>query len=164
MNPQADADPKGKGKAPPKGAVNPTEGFEEGDLEISDVPENNFLLGDAIEQVIKINYEERQKTKMPKTPNYLPLKLCLVGYPFAGKKTQAQKIKEKFGLDVFEMGALVEEAVTFAEKNPQPISVTPKELKTETNSAMLGGGGLGAALSGSLKNPTSTIDKDSELS
>ena len=49
MNPQADADPKGKGKAPPKGAVNPTEGFEEGDLEISDVPENNFLLGDAIE-------------------------------------------------------------------------------------------------------------------
>ena len=89
MNPQADADPKAKGKAAPKGATNPTEGFEEGDLEVSDVPENNFLLGDAIEQIIKINYEERQKTKMPKTPNYLPLKLCLIGYPFAGKKTQA---------------------------------------------------------------------------
>ena len=90
MNPSVEADPKAKGKAPAKGqGGNPTEGFEEGDLEVSDVPENNFLLGDALEQIIKINFESRQKIKNPKTPNYLPLKLSIVGYPFAGKKTQA---------------------------------------------------------------------------
>ena len=88
MNPSVEADPKAKGKAPAKGAGgNPTEGFEEGDLEVSDVPDNNFLLGDAIEQIIKINYEQRSKTKMPRTPNWLQLKLCIIGYPFTGKKT-----------------------------------------------------------------------------
>ena len=88
MNPSVDADPKAKGKQPAKGGGgNPTEGFEEGDLEVSDVPENNFLLGDAIEQIIKINFEQRNKQKLPRTPNYLTLKLCLIGYPFSGKKS-----------------------------------------------------------------------------
>jgi len=31
--------------------------FDAEDLLISDLPENNFLLGDALEQIIKINYE-----------------------------------------------------------------------------------------------------------
>lgn len=108
MNPVADADPKAKGKAPAKGgAGNPTEGFEEGDFEVSDTPDNNLLLGDAIEQIIKINYEARTKNKVPRTPNHLQLKLCMIGYPFSGKKTQAKLIKEKYGIDVYDMGSLV---------------------------------------------------------
>lgn len=62
MNPSVEADPKAKGKAVAKGGGgNPTEGFEEGDLEVSDAPDNNFLLGDALEQIIKINFESRKK-------------------------------------------------------------------------------------------------------
>lgn len=85
LNPPAEVDAKGKTKAPPKGA--PTEvQLDEADLEISDSPANNFLLGDALEQIIKINFEERAKLMHPQNPNWLSLKLCLVGYPFAGKK------------------------------------------------------------------------------
>ena len=66
------------------------------------------------------------------------------------------------------MGSLVQEAIEFADKNPAPLhrDATPKEFKTETNSAMLGGGGLGAALSGAISNPTATVNKgdDSDLS
>ena len=160
MNPVADADPKAKGKAAAaKGGVNPTEGFEEGDFDVTDVPENNFILGDAIEQIIKINYEERQKTKMPKTPNHLPLKLCMVGYPFAGKKTQAALIKEKFGLDVYDMGALVQEAIDFAESNPNPI--VPDISATKSKASPRLGVGLGDALSAGLSNPkTEVVSED----
>ncbi len=52
--------------------------------------------------------------KHPPTPNWLALKICLVGYPFAGKKQQAQQIKEKFGLDVYIIDELVNEAINFS--------------------------------------------------
>lgn len=48
LNPPADVDAKGKAKAPAKGA--PAEvAFDEAELEISNAPDNNFLLGDALE-------------------------------------------------------------------------------------------------------------------
>lgn len=59
------------------------------------------------------------------TPSWLNLKLCLVGYPFAGKKVQADLIKERFGLDTFQMEELVNEAIAFSEANSEPIP--PKE-------------------------------------
>ena len=46
----------GKGKAPPKGAVEQTVTLEEGDAEVPDSPPNNFLLGDAIQQIINLNF------------------------------------------------------------------------------------------------------------
>ena len=88
LNPPAEVDAKGKAKAPAKGA--PAEvTFDETELEVSDAPENNFLLGDAIEQIIKINFAERARLKHPQNPNWLSVKICLAGYPFAGKKEQA---------------------------------------------------------------------------
>ena len=126
LNPPAELDAKGKPKAAPKGA--PAEiVFDEADLEISNVVENNFLLGDALEQIIKINYAERSKLKHPKNPNWLSVKLCLVGYPFSGKKEQAELIRRKYNLDVFVMETLVQEAIDFAAENPEPIAAPPKE-------------------------------------
>lgn len=86
VNPPAEAVVTGKKGAPVKGAAAQDSLFEADDLEIKDQPDNNFLLGDAIEQIIKINHEDRPKLKHPQTPNWLPLKLALVGYPFSGKK------------------------------------------------------------------------------
>ena len=106
LNPPAEVDAKGKPKAAPKGA--PAEvNFDEADLTISDSPQNNFLLGDALEQIIKINFDERAKLKHPQNPNWLNVKICLAGYPFAGKKEQAELIREKFNLDVYAMDVLV---------------------------------------------------------
>jgi hypothetical protein len=63
--------------------------FEEGDLEVPDKPVNNHLFGDVIDQLIKLHYPQRPDLKHPPTPNWLALKICLIGYPFSGKKTQA---------------------------------------------------------------------------
>ena len=60
LNPPAEVDAKGKAKAPAKGAQAEA-AFEEADLEITDKVSNNYLLGDALEQIIKINFAERAK-------------------------------------------------------------------------------------------------------
>ena len=63
--------------------------FELDDLVLKDSAENNFLLGDVIDQLIKLKIDERAKLQHPQTPNWLSLKFCLVGYPFSGTNTQA---------------------------------------------------------------------------
>ena len=75
------------GKAPAKVPAAEQIQLEEGDTELPTECPNNFLLGDAIEMIININYEAKPKTKRPQVPHFLNLKLCLVGYSFAGKKT-----------------------------------------------------------------------------
>jgi len=57
LNPPAETDAKGKGKGPAKGAAASEVLFEESELLVGDTVENNYLLGDALEQIIKINYE-----------------------------------------------------------------------------------------------------------
>jgi len=103
---------KPAGKAPAQSDVV----MDEADLEVADTPANNFIFGDVIDQLIKLHYPSRPDTKHPPTPNWLALKVCLVGYPFSGKKTQAALIKEKYGLDVFIMEELIQEAIEF---NPE---------------------------------------------
>lgn len=87
--------------------------MEEADLELADTAANNFIFGDVIDQLIKLHYPPRPNLKHPPTPNWLALKICMVGYPFAGKKTQAQMIRDKYGLDVFVMEELINEAMEF---------------------------------------------------
>lgn len=85
------------------------------------------MLGDALEEIIKINFEERAALRHPQTPNWLTVKMSLIGYPFAGKKEQAEMIRKKFNLDVFVMDALVQEAIDFAAEHPEPIEAPAKE-------------------------------------
>lgn len=49
------------------------------------------------------------------------LKLCFVGYSFAGKRLQAMKLKQEYGLDTFTLGDLVEEALKFFQEHPNVI-------------------------------------------
>ena len=100
---------------------------------MSDAPENNFLLGDAIEQIIKINFAERARLKHPQNPNWLSVKICLAGYPFAGKKEQAERLSKKFNLDIFVMEALVQEAIDFAVAHPEPIEAPAKPEAANEN-------------------------------
>jgi hypothetical protein len=124
-----DAAPVKGGKAPAKGA--PAEGvtLNEEDMVIGDKPENNFFVGDAVETIINLNYEARGRQLRPKNPHYLNLKLCFVGYAFAGKKLQAMKLKQEYGLDSFTLNDLVEQALDFFRKNPNPIVNELDEFK-----------------------------------
>lgn len=125
--PQEVVVPTGKGKAAAKGqAAAETVSFEPSDLELTSKAENNYLLGDALQQIIHINFEERARLKHPQTASYLPLKICLAGYPFAGKKTQAAFIAKKFGLQVFQMDELVKEAIEFSDAYPNEIYEDPE--------------------------------------
>lgn len=113
LNGAADTAPAaGKGKAPAKGAAE-TVALDEGDTELSDKPANNTFVGDAVEQIINLNFEDRGRQLRPKNPHYLNLKLCFVGYAFAGKRLQAMKLKQEYGLDTFTLSDLVEESLKF---------------------------------------------------
>jgi adenylate kinase family enzyme len=59
-------------------------------------------------------------------PQYLNLKLCFIGYAFAGKKTQAKILQDNYGLHTYQMSDLVSEAVNFYESNPNPIEFIKK--------------------------------------
>lgn len=90
MSAPVENQPTGKGGKNPKAAAaadNVT--LEKDDLELEEVAPNNYLLGDCLEQIIKLNHDARSRLKHPQTPNWLSLKLCIVGYPFAGKKSTA---------------------------------------------------------------------------
>ena len=59
--------------------------------------------------------------------------MCLIGYAFAGKETQAALLKEKllkeygFELENIMMKDLVEEALNFSNSNPKPIVIEDDE-------------------------------------
>jgi hypothetical protein len=107
---------------------------------VPDQAENNFFLGDAVEQIICLNHEARSDLKKPKNPHHLPLKLALVGLPFAGKRTQAELLAAEYNLNVYKMEELVELAIEFAEVHPDPIvkeeeAVAPSEHKEPSEKA-----------------------------
>jgi len=137
LNPPQDAAGAAGGKGAPKKAAAPTETvMDEADLTLTDEAENNFLLGDVIDQLIKLNFDERNKTKHPQTPNWLNLKLSLVGYPFSGTHTQSNYIKERFGLDVFNMEVLVQEAIDCPDEPVEPEIVSEVCAEQEAEAAM----------------------------
>jgi hypothetical protein len=107
LNPPAEPVAAGGKGAPKKAAPVAEVHFDESDLLLANEAENNFLLGDVIDQLIKLNFEERAKLQHPMTPNWLNLKMSMVGYPFSGTKSQAKLIKSRFNLDVFNMDELI---------------------------------------------------------
>ena len=72
-------------------------------------------------------------------------------------------IKEKYGIDVYDMGSLVQEAIDFADANPKPLhrDVTPKEEIKPSDAPSLGDG-LSGVLSGSLKKNDSKETMEQE--
>jgi hypothetical protein len=118
---------KGGAKGAPAKAATEVVTLEEGDADLPTEAPNNYQLGDAIEQIIQLNFNARANQKRPQMPQYLNLKLCFIGYAFAGKKTQAKMLQDTYGLQTYQMSDLVSEAVNFYESNPNPIEFTKKE-------------------------------------
>lgn len=122
---------KGGAKGAPAKAATEAVTLEEGDADLPTEAPNNYQLGDAIEQVIQLNFEARANQKRPQMPQHLNLKLCFIGYAFAGKKTQAQMLSESYGLKTYQMSDLVSEVVNFYETNPNPIEAKKSEGEEE---------------------------------
>jgi len=64
-------------------------------------------------------------------PQYLALKVCFIGYNFAGKKTQAKQMAEEFGLQTYQLSDLVDEVLAFYEQNPEPLFLEEESNQVE---------------------------------
>ena len=71
---------------------------------------NNYILGDIIETILPVAYPADPEPALPSGPHYIPVKTLFIGPSFAGKKTQLKKMQETFGLKVFEVPKIMEEA------------------------------------------------------
>lgn len=100
-------------------------------------PLNNYYLGNLVKFLIfsvynKENLNGNTATEAKNT-NYLPLKLALLGYDFAGKRNLLTFIQKKYGLEAIFMENLLEEALEKASEflqktveDPTDFTVLPK--------------------------------------
>lgn len=98
------------------GQWKPTHNFAEPENEddnkyIPNKPVNNFLLGGVVETIIDANFPEKRPPASSDMPNYMPLKLMMMGYAFSGKRSLCKVLKEKYGLKVLQLDEIIKEAI-----------------------------------------------------
>ena len=76
-------------------------------------------------------------------PSHHPVKLCLIGSAFSGKKSLAQSIKGKYGetITVFDMNEVIREALNYVDpskQNNEPVDPKAKKPKDEPVDAFAG--------------------------
>ena len=77
--------------------------------------QNNFYLGDLLELVIDLQHPAKEEVKKTDIPNWLPLKLSLLGYAFSGKKTLAELVQQKYNLELISVEDLINECIEIAQ-------------------------------------------------
>ena len=73
---------------------------------------NNNVLGDFLVDIVDVACPMEEKLPIPKIPNHLPLKITILGSDFSGKKTVANFLKEKFGLEIINPEKILNEAMS----------------------------------------------------
>ena len=81
---------------------------------IPQFPIQDFLLGKIIFNIIDAKYPRLKSPEKPDLPTYMPLKLIAVGNPFSGRKSLANYLKTKYGLEIISVSEIIKEAVDFA--------------------------------------------------
>ena len=86
--------------------------FEEGEAEIPNDPPENKYFADVIETIISLNFPAREPLEnSSEVPGRLPLRVCVVGRSFAGKRTIAERLANEFGLRTLRIDDLIQEAL-----------------------------------------------------
>jgi hypothetical protein len=86
--------------------------FAEGEWSWEGGAVHNYYLGDAIESVIDGVYPILTSDSLvPDVPHHLPIKTSIIGYPLSGKMTHAIRLKERFNLDLIEIGKLIQDSI-----------------------------------------------------
>ena len=92
---------------------------------------NNYVLGDILETIIPIAYPDDPEPNMPEGPHFLPLKILLSGPAFSGKKTQAKKLQELYGLKIIEVPKILEDAKKVIQRRSEEESKKKKNPEEE---------------------------------
>jgi len=98
------------------------------------LPPMNIELGRLVSNIMRLPSsdssidsagKEENKRKGKDYPDFVPLKLCFLGRIFSGKRTAAQKLKEKLGgnVKVFRMQEVIKEALDYI--NPKQAEAPP---------------------------------------
>jgi len=92
---------------------------------IPEKPINNTDLGLLVRNLIDMKYPPKTRpTPSSDIPNHLPLRILALGYPFSGRKTLANFLKQKYGVEVLKMDEILKEAVDL---NAPPPPEDPKK-------------------------------------
>lgn len=69
-------------------------------------------------ELIDIIYPPIPEKTRPPFPNYLPFKIGIIGRPFSGKKTIANLLNKKYGVEVVAPEEVIREAITLVKIIP----------------------------------------------
>lgn len=112
------------------------EKYIEGKEEWGPVP-MNYAFGDIMENIIEIAFPLSPPPSVPEGPHYLPLKIIVIGPAFSGKKSQVKKLADNFGLKIFEMGRIIEDAKKVIQKKSEPEDLKKKRPVEEESEAFI---------------------------
>ena len=90
--------------------------------------QKNYLLGDCIEVVLDLKFSSNTSSDSALKPafEYVPIKACFSGKPFAGKKTQAKLLSDTLPLKIYSFDELAKKALDILEKLEIPVEAHPK--------------------------------------
>ena len=74
------------------------------------MPATNDLLGNIINSLIEMTSVPEPVQTTTLVPS-VPIKLCLLGKPFSGKKTIGKKLADMYGLTLLSVDELVKESI-----------------------------------------------------
>lgn len=77
-------------------------------------PINNTALGNLIKMLTETSYPQETNLKRPLNyQQYLPFRCSLIGYQFSGKKTIAELMQKKYGIEVISVDGVVRELIEY---------------------------------------------------
>ncbi|KRX04379.1 Calponin homology domain [Pseudocohnilembus persalinus] len=106
--------------------------FPEGKEKFNSI-DNNDYLGNFLTEIVDNLHPKQEKTQIPQEiPNYLPLKLSMIGLPFSGKKTLANLLKQKYQLELIDPKQIIQQAHELAFPPPEDDKNKKKGAKKDT--------------------------------
>lgn len=107
--------------------------------------------GAILAKVAGIVYKADQQEKtLPVVPK-LPLTVCLLGKPYAGKKTQAEILQSRYGLEPLDIKLLIEEAIgSIPKEGEEPPAEEEKKILVDLGERAKASLGEGQALDDEL--------------
>ena len=104
------------------------------------LPSNNIInynYGDLILEIIENKYSNKKDANIEKNIskwNYIPYKICLIGYPFSGKKYISEKLINKYpNLKIYSVQKILRDYYSQYKIIAEPIENTPKFKSMKQN-------------------------------
>jgi hypothetical protein len=120
---QAVKDPKAKGNvytsAPSQEKRDEYKEEDQENLEIFRENIRNHYLGDIIDILVDIKFQEDETSNIPFRKflfKHIPVKISLIGNDFSGKKSQAKILSENFPFKIYNMEELIQNALDLCNK------------------------------------------------